>query len=88
VPEGAEDLRAAPSTADAAPPVSTLAPPGDHRAALVQALTEGAARAFAAGDTRAALLAINTVRTLIGHESEPDAPLPGAALTPPSSSRR
>jgi hypothetical protein len=47
--------------------------PGDHRTALVQALTAGAAKAFAAGDTRAALLALDTVRTLVGDAA------PGAA---------
>jgi hypothetical protein len=55
-------------------PVSAVTEPGDHRTALVQALTEGAARAFAAGDTGAALLALDTVRTLVG-DAAPGAPL-------------
>ena len=64
--EGAGLPPAAPSTSPAPSPVSAPAEPRDHRTALVQALTEGAARAFAAGDTRAALLALDTVRTLVG----------------------
>jgi len=51
------------------PALPPAGPLGEHRTALVQALTEGAARAFAAGDTRAALLALDTVRTLVGDAS-------------------
>jgi hypothetical protein len=45
-------------------------PPGDHRSDLVRALADGAARAFAAGDTRAALLALDTVRALVGDAAQ------------------
>jgi hypothetical protein len=36
----------------------------------VQALADGAARAFAAGDTRAAMLALDTVRALVGDAAQ------------------
>ena len=43
---------------------------GDHRSALVRALADGAAQAFAAGDTRAAMLALDTVRALVGDTAD------------------
>jgi hypothetical protein len=36
----------------------------------VRALAEGASRAFAAGDTRTALLAIDAVRALVGDAAQ------------------
>ena len=73
--EGNEFPPAAPSATPAPSPVSARTESGDHRTALVQALIEGAARAFAAGDTRAALLALDTVRTLVG-DAAPGASAP------------
>ena len=53
------------ATAPTIAPVLT-SPTGDHRADLVRALADGAARAFAVGDTRAALVALDAMRALVG----------------------
>ena len=46
-------------------------PPGDPRANLVRALADGAARAFAAGDSRAARVALAALSGLV--DDAPDA---------------
>ncbi len=53
----------APETTPDRPVVEVLS--ADHRADLVRALTEGASRAFAAGDTKAALVALDAVRAIV-----------------------